>query len=183
MIAFISTIFRAIANFMASPIKGRIFFIVVIALIALIDFLSLGLARRTFVFYNADNGLIAVEDRMLAHSCTRENDIIRYTEETLLGPVSPDLLPLFPRGTKLNTLMFRNGIVYVDFSENAALPPIEGGKTLDNFRVFYDGILRNFSYVKDVRFFIEGNSAFSAGFEVNDDAWFYLPDGENFPEI
>jgi len=163
MINFIKAAARAAIEFLSSPIKRYLFFIGLIVLIALVDFLALGLARRTFVFYNIDNGVIVVEDRMLRHSRStsgnksREEDIIRYTEETLLGPISPDLLPLFPRETRLKSLMYRNRIVYADFSQSAALPPLEGGNVLDNFRTLYDGILRNFSYVKDIRFFIEGN--------------------------
>jgi len=156
MNSFISTIFRAAAGFLSSALKRRLFFIAVISIAALAEFLYLGLARRTFVFYTINDGVIVVEDRMLKHSKSREGDIIRYTEEMLLGPVSPELLPLFPRETRLKSLLYRNGVVYVNFSEAAALPPEEGGRTLDNFWTLYNGILRNFSYVKDVRFFIEG---------------------------
>jgi len=112
------------------------------------------------VFYTVNEGIISVEDRMLKRSISREGDITRYTEEVLLGPVAPDLLPLFPRETRLKSLLYRNGVVFVDFSADAALPPIEGGRTIDNFHTFRDGILRNFSYVKDVRFFIEGKAIF-----------------------
>jgi len=112
------------------------------------------------VFYTVSEGVISVEDRMLKRSISREGDITRYTEEMLLGPVAPDLLPLFPRETRLKSLLYRNGVVFVDFSIDAALPPIEGGRTIDNFRTFRAGILRNFSYVKDVRFFIDGKAIF-----------------------
>jgi len=157
-------IIKTVINFLAVPVKRRLLFIGILCLIAIINFFSLGLARRTFIFYTIDGGIIAVEDRMLKHSRTRENDIIRYTEETLLGPVSPDLLPLFPRETKLKSLMYRDKVVYIDFSESAALIPLETGKggpgILDNFSTLYDGIIRNFSYINDVRFFIEGNAVF-----------------------
>ena len=112
------------------------------------------------MFYTSNEGVISVEDRMLKRSESHESDIIRYTEEMLLGPVAPDLLPLFPRETRLKSLLYRNGVVFVDFSADAALPPIEGGRTLDNFHTFKAGILRNFSYVKDVRFFIDGNAIY-----------------------
>ena len=120
----------------------------------------LGIARRTFVFYNIDSGILVVEDRMLKRSPSREVNVTRYVEEALLGPVAPDLLPLFPRDTKLRSLLFRNGVVYIDFSMDAALPPEEGGETLNNFRTLYSGILRNFSFVRDVHFFIAGNAAY-----------------------
>jgi hypothetical protein len=156
----INSTLRSTSDFVSSKVKRRIIFIVILAAAAISEFFILGLARRTFVFYTISDGIIVVEDRMLKRTESKEDDIIRYTEEMLLGPVSPDLLPLFPRETRLKSLLFRNGVVFVDFSTEASLPPIEGGRTLNNFRTFYAGILRNFSYVKDVRFFIEGNAVF-----------------------
>jgi hypothetical protein len=178
MNAFFNTIFRPAAEFLASPLKRHLFFIGVLGLAALLEFNYLGLARRTFVFYTVNDGGIAVEDRMIKHARSREGDIIRYAEETLLGPVAPDLLPLFPRGTKLKSLLYRNGVVYADFTADAALPPEEGGRTNENFRTFYSGILRNFSYVKDVRFFIEGNAAYAEGFRRQE-----AGNGGDFSEI
>jgi len=152
------------AGFLSAKSNRRLLLIIFLALAALTEFFVLGLARRTFVFYTVNDGVLVVEDRMLKHTRSREGDIIRYTEEMLLGPVAPGLLPLFPRETGLKSLLYRNGVVYVDFSADAALPPVEGGNTLDNFRTFYAGILRNFSYVNDVRFFIEGNAIFTEDF-------------------
>jgi len=151
-------VFSAIFNFLASPLKRRLLFIGMLGLVALLNFLSLGLARRTFVFYTIDGGDIVVEDRMLTHSNSKEQDIIRYTEETLLGPVSPDLRPLFPWETRLRSLLYRDRVVYADFTESASFAPAEGGKLLDNYHTLYESILRNFSYVNDVRFFINGNA-------------------------
>jgi len=151
-------VFSAIIEFLTSPLKRRLLFIGILGLIALLNFLSLGLARRTFVFYTIDGGEIVVEDRMLTHSNSKEEDIIRYTEETLLGPVSPDLLPLFPRETRLRSLLYRDRVVYADFTESASFAPVEGGRLLDNYHTLYESILRNFSYVNDVRFFINGNA-------------------------
>ena len=154
-------LFNACHEFLSSGIKRSILLIGILTFVAIIEFLSLGLARRTFVFYTIKDEVIAVEDRMIKHSGSKEEDIIRYTEEVLLGPVAQDLIPLFPRETRLKSLLFRSGIVYVDFTSDAAMPPVEGGQTKDNFRTLHSGILRNFSYVKDVRFFIEGQAAYN----------------------
>jgi len=167
MIAFIKTIILYVVEFLGERTKRRIFMLALITVIAFTEFLVLGLARRTFVFYTIDGGEIVVEDRMLKKSRSREVDIIRYTEEMLLGPVNPDLLPLFPYGTKLKSLLFRDGVVYADFSADAAIPPVEGGVILNNFRTFYDGVLRNFSMVKEVRFFIDGRTVFDGEFQKN----------------
>jgi len=159
------TIILNIFEFLADRTKRCIFLIALISLIALTEFLIMGLARRTFVFYTIDNGEVIVEDRMLKRSRSREVNITRYAEETLLGPVNPDLLPLFPYGTRLKSLLYRDGVVYVDFSADAALAPVESGSVYNNFRTFYNGVLRNFSTVKDVRFFIDGRTAFAGEFQ------------------
>jgi hypothetical protein len=165
MIDFLNTTIRAAVDFLAVRTKRRVLALAILTVIALTEFLILGLARRTFVFYTVDNGEIVVEDRMLKRARSREVDIIRYTEETLLGPAAPDLLPLFPYGTKLKSLLYRDGVVYADFSADAAMPPVEGGSIYNNFRTFYDSVLRNFSSVKDVRFFIDGRTAFNGEFQ------------------
>jgi len=171
---FIKTVIRTAIEFLASPVRRRLLFLCVLGLIALIEFFALGFARRTFVFYTVDGENIYVEDRMLKHSRSKEENIARYTEETLLGPVSPDLLPLFPLETKLKSILYRNKVVYINFTETAALPPIfddKGRKTLDNFHTLYESILRNFSYVRDVRFFIDGNSVLMGMPEHEFDNW------------
>jgi hypothetical protein len=145
------------------------FFLGVLSAVALIEFITLGLVRRTFVFYTIDSGLVTVEDRMVKRSPSREVNITRYVEEALLGPVSPDSLPLFPRETRLRSLLYRDAVVYADFTENAALPPLEGGDVFRNMQTLYEGIRRNFSFVRDVRFFIAGKAAFEGEFRFREE--------------
>lgn len=102
---------------------------------------------------------------MLHRAENRELDVARYVEEVLLGPVSPDLSPLFPPETGLRGILYRNGVVYANLSESAALPVSKGEDVFRNFLVLNQGIRRNFSYVKDVRFFVAGNPAYTEGFE------------------
>jgi len=154
-------ILKTSARIFAKKSRRRLLLLAVLCVVAVAEFFYIGLARRTFVFYTVDSGKIVVEDRMLKKSSSREINITRYVEEALLGPVSPDLLPLFPRDARLKSLLFRDGVVFADFSLDAALPPVEGGEALENFRTLYAGILRNFSYVRDVRFFIAGHAAYT----------------------
>jgi hypothetical protein len=145
-----------------------------LAIAALIEFFTLGLARRTFMFYDIDSGVVVVENRLLPvsrgavlasygsrRSSPRELDITRYVEEALLGPVSSNSMPLFPRETRLRSLLYRNGVVYLDLSEEAALPPLEGGEVFLNMKTLYAGIRRNFPFVRDIRLFIAGKAAYA----------------------
>jgi hypothetical protein len=146
-------------RFFGKKRNRRLCYLIFIGIFALSDFLILGLARRTFVFYSNIDGTKVVEDRMLHRSSSRETDIKAYTDEVLLGPVSPDSAPLFPGETRLESFMYRDGVVYADLSEPALFPPA-GGDLFRNLLTFNEGIRRNFSYVKDVKIFIGGKEVF-----------------------
>jgi hypothetical protein len=170
------------SRFRAYKTRLLLGFLGILILAALIEFLVLGLARRTFLFYTVDSGSVSVEERMLhvssrslkdfgrsPISSSRELDLIRYVEEALLGPASPNSLPLFPKETRLVSLLYRNGVVYVDLSEEAVLPPLESAVLPDmevftNLETLYFGIKRNFPFVRDLRFFIAGKAAFEGKF-------------------
>jgi hypothetical protein len=158
-------IFFSGVKFFTVKSSRRLIYLILLCLAALADFLYMGLVRRTFVFYFAADRSIIVEDRMLRRSGSQEADMTRYVEEFLLGPESPDLAPLFPRETRLRSLLYREGVVYVDLSESAALPFSEWGLpgqgVFTSFDTLYQGIRRNFPYARDVRLFVRGNAAFA----------------------
>jgi hypothetical protein len=154
----------AVIKFFRKKAHRRLLYLCFLLIFASVDFLFLGLARRTFVFYSIGNQNPVVEDRMIVKTGLRENDLKRYMEEALLGPVALDSAPLFPRGTRLASLLYRDGVVYADLSESAALPAPEGPGVFAALSALYGGIKRNFSYVKDVRLFIAGREAYPEKF-------------------
>ena len=153
-------ILSSLSAFFSKKKNRRLFYLVVIGLLALGEFLFSGLVRRTFVFYSNLEGNTVVEDRILRRSGDRETDIRRYVDEVLLGPVSPDSAPLFPRETRLYSFMYREAVVYADLSESAVMPLSDGGDVFRSLITLNQGIRRNFSFVKDVRLFIGGNEVF-----------------------
>jgi hypothetical protein len=150
---------EALSRFFGKKRNRRLCYLILIGIFALGEFFISGLVRRTFVFYSNREETSMVEDRMLRRSSSRETDIKRYVDEALLGPVSPDSAPLFPRETRLESFMYRDGIVYADLSESALFPP-EGGDLFRNLLTLNEGIRRNFSFVKGVKIFIGGNEVF-----------------------
>ena len=165
--AALKNFFKALLRFFAAGRNRYLIVLALIALVALADYLLLGLIRRTFVFYSALEGATIVEDRMLRFSSSLETDIRRYVEKTLLGPVSPEAAPLFPRETRLQSLLYRDGVVYADFSESSLFPvssPAAG--VFLSFLTLNEGIRRNFAPVKDIKFFIGGKEIFLQEFNV-----------------
>jgi hypothetical protein len=154
----------AFMRFLADKPKRRFLYLCLLGIAALSEFLVLGLVRRTFVFYSINNGAPVVEDRMLVKTSDPELDIKWYVEEALLGPVTLDTAPLFLKETRLRSVMYRDRVVYADLSESAAFPVPEGGDVFNSLYALYEGIKRNFSYVKGVRLFIGGNEAYREKF-------------------
>jgi hypothetical protein len=161
-------VIQGIGRFFMKKHCRRLVYLFLLAAPALVDFFSAALVRRTFVFYDLDTGEPVVEERMLARlpppivpeESPAERNIRRYVEEALLGPVSPEAAPLFPREAGLRSLFYRDGVVYVDFSQPAALPVSKGGDVFRNLYVLNAGLRRTFAFVRDVRLFIDGNEAF-----------------------
>jgi len=152
--------------FFSSKIRCCLVLLFLLIVGAFVEYRVLGLARRTFVFYTNNDASVVVEDRMLKRSASKEVELERYTQEAILGPSSPELQPLFPYGTRLKSLLYRDGVVFIDFSVDAALPAADGWDTFNSFNTLYSGIFRNFPSVKDIRFFIEGEAAYYGQFEV-----------------
>lgn len=159
-------ILRSLGVFFGNKKNRRLTYLVVLTFFALGEFWLSGHIRRSFVFYAHRGGNPIVEGRMLYWSRDRETDIRRYVEEALLGPKSPGSLPLFPRGTSLHSFMYRDGVVYANLTESAALPLIEGSDVFLSLFTLNKGIRRNFSNIKNVRLFIGGNEAFFEEFRV-----------------
>ena len=154
-------------KFFSQKRNRRFVYMALISLFALGEYIYSGLVRRTFVFYSdlEGNTLTVVEDRMLHQSSSQETDIRRYIDEVLLGPVSPDSAPLFPRETRLNSFMYREGVVYADLTESAALPFDANGDVYRSLLTLNEGIRRNYPAIKNVRLFIGGNEVFFKEFQ------------------
>ncbi|GHV82205.1 hypothetical protein AGMMS49991_07630 [Spirochaetia bacterium] len=193
MIAFLQRIRQVLTRFFSQARSTvqyrRLTYIVLLCVLALVEYLTAGQVRRTFVFYSLDDGAVAIEERMLPRSSSREAGIMQYIEEILLGSAAPDSAPLFPPETRINSLLYRDGVVYLDLSESAALPgppesavmasilPVtplssvppgvlngEGGSCFRNLYILNAGVRRNFPFVKDVRLYIAGNEAYPEKF-------------------
>ncbi|MDR2446228.1 MAG: GerMN domain-containing protein [Treponema sp.] len=158
--------FSTVIRFFTGKRMRRLLYLVILGAAALKNAADSDTIRRTFVFYNMKNYAPQAEEHMLLRSRSEEASLTRYVEETLFGPRNPESAPLFPRETKLLSLFYRDGVVYIDLSEVAALPvvtgnvravPMEGGVER-GFSTLRESLARNFPFIKEIKFFIEGHS-------------------------
>ncbi len=156
---------RATGLYLAhTPEVRRLIYPALLALIALLDWNLRALDRRTFAFPTIKDGAPAVEIRILPGRGAAENRLARYVEEYLLGPASVESGPLFTPGSRLRSLLLRDGVVYVDLSREAAVPYADRPDLRESLAILADGLRRNFPFTRDVRFFIQGRQPYLENF-------------------
>jgi len=91
----------------------------------LVSFLAWAIGDRyaevALFFPSGRNSALRSELRDLPRPRGAEARAELVASELLLGPRSPALRPAFPRGTRLESAIYRKGRLYVDLSEDAAL--------------------------------------------------------------
>ncbi len=118
---------------------------------------SYSMVERVFFFPEDHTLEISGEARKIPRHEDEEANIEEYVREWILGPLVMENLSLFPRETRLNTILFRNEILYLDFTVDFILG---GDETALSFRETLDavvyGVNFNFPFINDVIFTIEG---------------------------
>jgi spore germination protein GerM len=145
----------------------RLAYLLTITVFAFVELGRSGFSRRTYEFFTYETHRSVVEERMIHKTVSMERNIKAYVEELVLGPVSVDFAPLLPIGTQLRSFMYRDNVVYADFSREAAFPVQGGAPLFDGFLALNQGIRRNFPSVTDVKLFINGNEVFFGEFAKN----------------
>ena len=115
--------------------------------------------RYFMLFKDKVTGEIEIENRYVAVS--EEKDSLNvFVEEFLLGPVNHNLISFFPHGMKYNTLIFDNGVLYVDLPKDSVLHMPKDVQFEEFYNLFIKSIKINFPTLKDVRIFIGGSEAY-----------------------
>ena len=129
--------------------------------------------RYYFTFEEAGSARKIVEVRKIPSEKYRTK-LECYVEELILGPSVQRAVPVFPVGTKVLFCHENNRIVYINISEEAVtgLTAVDVekedeykkkyGKTVLQVRYeqLRENIKKNFSDVKEVNLFIDGNFSF-----------------------
>lgn len=124
--------------------------------------------RRIFVFESYDSTEKSMEVRYL-HKKEGEEAVREFVEELLLGPETDRYIRLFPYGTKLLSCFIRDGVLYTDFSEDAALSMDGTTETERACELLWENVMQNFSDLSEYRVFMMGNEVYASGttFEVD----------------
>ncbi|MBI9102142.1 MAG: GerMN domain-containing protein [Spirochaetales bacterium] len=97
------------------------------------------------------------ESRKVPRHALDEENLEEYVREWLLGPLVLEHRNLYPRNTRLLTLIYREGTLYLDFSMNIMMKsdesPLNFNEILD---VITLGVKFNFPVVEKVVYTIEG---------------------------
>lgn len=103
-------------------------FSLVIALVCLSFLLSLlgwvlgDPSAETVLYFPRSSGHgLAGELRGVPRTWGREARARVIAEDYLLGPASAELSPVFDRATRLKSCLYREGVLYIDLAEEAAL--------------------------------------------------------------
>ncbi|HOV62271.1 MAG TPA: GerMN domain-containing protein [Spirochaetia bacterium] len=128
-------------------------------LVSLVFYLVIayGSVERVLFFPRENSSTLAGELRVVPDKRGKEEDIRILISELLLGPAKLDLSRVVPRGTRLNSVLLRKGVLYVDFSNDIFLGRKESELSFDEMlAAVRKTILFNFKRIKSIIISIEG---------------------------
>lgn len=115
--------------------------------------------RFVCLFESLDDAEIHVETRYV-NRIPEEDEIKCFLKELLLGPMANRYRPLFAKGTTLESCFIRDGVLFIDLSENALLKSGSSSETERACELLKENIMKNFSTVTDIKIFISGTEAY-----------------------
>ena len=140
--------------FKMSPRRVVSMLLLVIFLISLLLYIEFNIHKtnRIFFFPDHQSGNTIGEIRKIPGiPFKKEENMDIFIKELLLGPINMKLDPLFTTGTKLEKILYRDKIVYIDLNFMALFPDkraVHGFR--DSILLIEKNIKFNFPYVKRV---------------------------------
>lgn len=144
--------------------KKNIFIVVGIVLAFAISFCFAMLnqkgERRIFFFESENSSELLYETRYLSKNAP-QGEIQLFVDEVLLGPITPVAKALFPTGTKVESCFLRDGVLYLDLSEEAI--KIEVGNSSDTLvasEILKKNLFTNFRNIDTIKLYIVGKEVY-----------------------
>jgi len=136
------------------PRTAILLILLVIFLISLTIYITSNLhkAGRIFFFPDYQSGKIIGEARRIPRiPFDRERNMEIFVKELLLGPMSMSFAPVFSTGNKLEKILYRNKIVYLDLNFMTLLPDKKAVQDFrDSILLLEKNIKFNFPHVREL---------------------------------
>lgn len=142
---------------------ASIFLILVLVVsISLYDSKNIG-KRRVLCFEAVDGSGLYIESRRITEYSSvqgRDVHVQQFVQELLLGPVTNGFKSLFLQGTRLESCFMQDNILFINLSKEALFPGATTSATKDGVDLLVYNIKKNFSWVKSVEIYIDGNKVY-----------------------
>ena len=113
--------------------------------------------RRTFFFPKTISGDVVSISRYIPSGANRQASIENYLHELSLGPHVFGFTSLLPANSQLQSLIYRDKAVYIDFSRETAFPT--EGMAFENVISLVEKSIRfNFPFIDEVYITIDGTT-------------------------
>lgn len=139
-----------------------IFFLVMVSL-----FFRPNTNRTIFFFPGNRAKSICTEIRYLPKIQDINDRLTQYVGELLLGSISPEFIPLYPKDVKIFRCFVRNKTAYIDVSSKALEKSSEYITYIDAFELFKKNVFTNFRNLDKIYMYIDGVEIYSSDTAVD----------------
>jgi spore germination protein GerM len=151
-------------NKLLFSIMGVSIFLISILALSIFFYTSKNMGNRRILYFEAmdGSGLYMESRRITEYSPLQGRDIHlrQFVQELLLGSVTNGFRSLFQQGTKIESCFVQDDILFINLSKEALFPSVTTSTTKDAVDLLILNIKKNFSWVKLVEIYIDGNKVY-----------------------
>jgi hypothetical protein len=112
--------------------------------------------RSVFFFPDMKKGRVRTEIRYLPDKNKMDERLSLYVSELLLGPITPNLRPLYNKGTVVINCFVRKNVAYIDLSSAALLPQSSITSSDIAYKLFKKNVCTNFRNIDKIYMYFDG---------------------------
>jgi hypothetical protein len=158
-------VYAAIREWLSVPAR---FWATVLAVVFFFSAISYAIypgkfSKVVFYFPSLSGDRVVAEERYIPYRSSGEAYGELLAKEIALGPITLFLAPVLPKGTQVETVMLREGTLFVDLAAEAALQgdlPLDIGR---NLVLIKRSLMRNYPSLKKIVLTIGGYQPFDEG--------------------
>lgn len=145
-------------------VVGLIALLIIIFIVSIFLFKAENIGNRRVMYFESmdGSGLYIESRRIVEYSSQQERDISvrQFVQELLLGPVGNGYKSLFELDTNLEACFLQDDVLFINLSREALFPGKSTSSTESGVEMMILNIKKNFSWIKSVEIYIDGNKAY-----------------------